>query len=197
MQPDGGNRLMTAWLTSLSFQSLQTLNSCLLLGAAISGTLTGAFGLASWEVGKHITARQQSENVDIQIQLEHNRVTVNQHLQNRNVLDSQGKILAASLAPLRGKRVAISVIPHNQEAEQFADKIRTAMTTSGLDVSRAGQVPAWPQTPDLGLVVGSARQDDAAVLSEALRKSGLVSGHIQRKPTGETMGLELFIGPKP
>jgi hypothetical protein len=72
------------------------------------------------------------------------------------------------------------------------------MGKSGLNVSMTGEDPFPHQTPQgFGLVIGVARQKDAAVLREALSKSGLSTEHISSKTSGDAMGLELFVGPKP
>jgi hypothetical protein len=200
---------MTAWFYTLSMGELQGWNTGLSVAIGLMAILTGLATVGLWGVNQRIDTlhKEQTSQVvqelrqadlHLQIEAEQNRITINQHLKDRDIIESQAKILTVALAPLKGKRLALSVVPNDPEAAQFADKVRSSITDSGLIVSLTGQAPAWTQTPrGFGLAIGASRQADAVVLRKALRESGLAPSWVSHQPTTDSTSLELFIGPKP
>ncbi len=134
----------------------------------------------------------------LQIQIDSNLATVTQRIADRDLTDVQAKQLSAILAPLRGKRITILAAPNEPESEQFAEKIATSMTASGLLVSRAGGSSFGSQSiRGLGLATGASRSHDGTAIRKALAESKLAEGFIQTIHPSGPMELELFIGKKP
>ena len=123
---------------------------------------------------------------------------VSDRLADRDMTDEQTKQLSASLARLSGKTITILVVPYDAEAEHFAEKkIAASMKDTGLVASRVGGSSFGSQgIRGLGLAVRTSRQKDAAILRDAFSKAGISKEHIQPLNTGDSAGLELFIGPK-
>jgi hypothetical protein len=165
--------------TSVSIPELQSLRTYLVMLTFGLGALTILAGMGILRVENRIIELQRARDAD------------------RDVTASQLETLKAVLAPIAGQKMTISAVPNNSEAEQFATRLRNAMNRSGMQASPSGDRPAWSQTPKgFGLIVGVTRDKDAAVLREALSKAGLATEHIQHQTSGDSMGLELFIGLK-
>ena len=171
---------MWTLFTSVSIPELQSLRSNLVILTLGLGALTILAGIGILRVENRIIKLENAKEAD------------------RDVTASQLETLQSALTPMRGQKRTISAVPNNPEAEQFANRIRAAFLRSGLLAFPSGDRPAWPQTPKgFGLVIGVTRVKDAVVLRHALSKAGLATEHIPSQTAGDSMGLELFIGPKP